>query len=67
MIGILSHLGQRKNCSIVPKGTKGQRTYIYRLIVPMVRRTKGHSDNGIKLTIVPRCPSVHSFGGENGN
>lgn len=49
------------------KGQKGQRTYIYRLIVPMVRRTKGHSDNGIKLTIVPRCPSVHSFGGENGN
>ena len=67
MIGILSDLGQRTNSSFVRKGTKGQRTYIYRLIVPMVRRTKGHSDNGIKLTIVPRCPSVHSFGGENGN
>lgn len=67
MIGILSNLGQRTILPLSVKGTKGQRTYIYRLIVQMVRRTKGHSDNGIKLTIVPRCPSVHSFGGENGN
>lgn len=62
MIDILLYMGQRRNNSIVCDKGQRDKGFIYSDInVPMNRRGKDTSDNGIKIAIGPSVlpPSHH--------